>query len=226
MSGGTPSLTTGDVHVWWLYQGAAAECAAGELAARLSLTELGRAASLRSRRARCAYIARRAGVRAVLAAYLGCADNTVVLARTEAGREWIVAPAADDLDFSVSSSRGLALIAVGRGVRVGVDVEVLGRELPWHELAAFAFRGGERAARTTSGTPERDFLAGWTALEAGVKLAGTRLVDALEAPPIACERADPSRFQEVEVPDGYLATLATNVEPHVTSVKGWWPGGR
>jgi 4'-phosphopantetheinyl transferase len=119
------------------------------------------------------FVARRGFRRAVLAGYLGCEPAAVRFAR-RSGK-----PEVDggDLRFSSSHSRGLALVAVTRGRRVGVDVECVRRVRDSEAIAYSLFTPRERAALTAEPPERRDrsFLGIWTRKEALVKCTGEGL---------------------------------------------------
>jgi 4'-phosphopantetheinyl transferase len=142
----------------------------------------------------------RAALRLVLAARLGVPAAEVALAAA-AGRPRLTA-GHPGLDVSCSASRGLGLIAVGEGVRVGVDVEAVDPE-------------GPAAARS------------WTAVEALSKAEGTGLRTPLPAgdPDTLARGAGPfGRWHvlPVGVPFPWVATLAvgprTALSPRTAAV--------
>jgi 4'-phosphopantetheinyl transferase len=94
---------------------------------------------------------------------------------------------APDLSFSLSHSASVALVAVAREARVGVDVEVIRARRQLEKLAARVLTPDEfqtwrvvpPASRVTA------FLRGWTAKEAYLKALGLGLVRPLRTVPVA-----------------------------------------
>lgn len=123
----------------------------------------------------------------VLAAYLDCAESAVVLESEEHGRPRLAAGAAHPLDFNWSHSGGDALIAIGRGVRLGVDVERLRPRPRLLEIARRYF--GELEFSLLEQLPESDrlpaFLGIWTAKEAVLKALGRGIAFGLDRVGIA-----------------------------------------
>ena len=81
------------------------------------------------------------------------------------------------LNFNVSHTDGLAVIALARGARIGVDVERRRTVLDCAKIAAGVFHEGvvERLMRLPRAEQDAAFLRLWTAGEALVKAAGTGL---------------------------------------------------
>lgn len=118
------------------------------------------------------FTAGRAGVRRVLAAYLGRAPEALAFARGPHGKPSL----AGGPPFSYSSAQGCGLLAVGRDREVGVDVERL-REVPDAAgVAASAFTAEEvEAWRAAGGDARAAFLRVWTRKEAALKALGVGL---------------------------------------------------
>jgi 4'-phosphopantetheinyl transferase len=166
-------------------------------------------------------IALRAALRCVLARELGCRPQDVPLDRTAAGRPQLPSPARRTgrrrvaLDISCTASGDLGLVAVGRGTRVGVDLEQVAHEAhPPSDEDWLTPR--EIAALRAAAPDERPVLAAraWTAKEAVLKAVGC----GLSTPPICVEshldgppapRAPGWTLRSVAVPPGLVATLAT-----------------
>ena len=110
----------------------------------------------------------------VLADELGVSADEVVLVR-EHGKPRVAEPETD-LRFSVSRTPGLVVVALARGVEVGVDVESTARDVTgwalWEQLLSaeeIARLPDERSARN------RALLHAWVAREAILKAAGAGL---------------------------------------------------
>jgi 4'-phosphopantetheinyl transferase len=127
--------------------------------------------------------------------------------------------------FNASHSQGLALYAVTRERRVGIDVEAL-RPLPEAEaIAQLYFSSGENAVLRAL-PPERRqeaFFLGWTRKEAYLKAVGSGLVQPLECIEVSLAPGEPAilhsidgdpevaarwSLQTLSVDFGYVAALA------------------
>ena len=164
-------------------------------------------------------------LRSLLGEKLGIAPATVELRRGPRGRPQLAA--LRGLDFNVSHTQGIALIAIADalppGARIGVDVERADRTVNADGLARKFLAGRERAALAPLDANARRlrFLRLWTCKEAMSKATG----DALSAPfrdiEIALDDATPRlvggpppyiprcwRLFAAAVPHGLIATVA------------------
>ena len=157
----------------------------------------------------------RAALRTALADELGTRPERVPLTTTAAGRPQL--PAATGLDASCSADGPLGLIAVGRGCRVGVDVE---RVAPWTPdvLDERWLAGSEQAALTALPPAARPqaVARAWTQKEAVLKARGTGLRDDPAATVTVVGRIEGEvagwPVRDVPVPDGWVASLAARDE--------------
>ncbi len=119
----------------------------------------------------------RTPLRALLAAYLGTTAERVLLREGEHGRPALAAGLDPSLDFNWSHSGSHALVAVGRHVAPGIDLECLRPRQHAVELARRFFSAEEAAALATLPETERSaaFLELWTAKEAVLKALGRGL---------------------------------------------------
>lgn len=152
----------------------------------------------------------RAALRAALAAELGASPAAVPVRTSPSGRPVVEVPG---LDAGCSAGGGLGLVAVGRGCRVGVDLE---RVTPWSPdvLDEGWLSPVEQRALTRLPASARAVAAtrAWTQKEAVLKARGTGL---LEDPRTAVTPVgEPAgtvagwAVHDVPVPDGWVASLA------------------
>lgn len=130
------------------------------------------------------YVAGRGTLRRLLAAQLGIAPEEVQLSYGRFGKPTLDSLRhEDELAFNVSHCEGFALIAVARGVELGVDVEDCTREVEHGAVARMVFSTRERnllnALRGTQRS--RFFFRCWTAREAFSKCTGEGLAQDPEA---------------------------------------------
>jgi 4'-phosphopantetheinyl transferase len=176
---------------------------------------------------RARYVAGSATLRRLLGAQLGCAAASVPLVRGPRGRPRIDFENAPD--FNVSHTRDRALIAIGNGSgdRVGVDVEHRDRVTAADKLARKFLGAGEQAhlADYPADLQRERFLRWWTCKEAMSKATGDGLsapfariaVDIEPRPSVLGGPAPytPTHWKlwALDVPDGFLATLALWTPP-------------
>jgi 4'-phosphopantetheinyl transferase len=153
----------------------------------------------------------RAALRSVLAAELGIDPVRVPIGTTPLGRPYLAGDF--DLDVSCSASGGLGIVALGRGWRIGVDVETVA---PWSPgvLDEGWLCPGERQALRRLPLTGRAVAATrcWTQKEAVLKARGTGLHDdpAATVTPVGRTDGDIDGWwvRDVPVPHGWVASLA------------------
>lgn len=142
--------------------------------------EAARAARFLTEEARARYLKAHAAQRTILG---GLTDARLDFALHEKGKPYL--PAAPELRFNLTHSRGMALVAAALDVDVGVDVEWL-RPVPEHRAIAERFFPPTEAAALDSVPAEdreRDFFRRWTRFEAMLKALGVGLYGAGAAIP-------------------------------------------
>ena len=128
-----------------------------------------------------------------------------------------------DLDFSISHSGGLALIAVARGRRVGADVE---RVRPRTDVLAIARGSLSARERQTIESLETDaarreaFFRCWTRKEAYLKALGVGLAGGLDTDP---EDARGWRIRSLPTRPGYMAAVAAEGQFALRQRTTLWP---
>ncbi len=179
------------------------------------------------------WLVSRAVLREVLAAELGGAPADVRLTLGEHGRPQLDHEAhPSDLDFNLSHSGELALIAVAHGLRIGIDVERLRNGRDPLRVAGRYFSPAEVAAVRAFPKPDRPdaFLRYWTAKEALAKGLGLGLqapwgeLELVRQPSgeMAPARLDGDwRLIELSVPDGYRGTLAVAAAEVRVTTRDW-----
>jgi 4'-phosphopantetheinyl transferase len=133
--------------------------------------------------------ARRGPLHAVLAAYMGVDADAITLDQNEHGKPALTSAHAAAIDFNWSHSSDRALIAIGRDVSLGIDVERL-RERPRAlEIAERYFSPDETHMLRAQPIENRSaaFLELWTAKEAVLKALGRGIAFGLHRLSIAIE---------------------------------------
>ena len=164
-------LNFGELHVWRVPLDTLDE----DALAPATADEEARAARFHSAEVRARYLRSHRAMRSILA---GIASAPLRFALTENGKPFL--PAAPQIHFNLSRSRGMALFGVALAVEVGVDIEFL-RTIPEHAAIAARFfppSEAEALAATPAPTRERDFFRRWTRIEAMLKARGIGLYGA------------------------------------------------
>lgn len=190
-----PALDACEAHLWWIELAPGAGDVAAALAT-VSADERARAIRLRVEVDRTRFLLRRQALRAILSAYTGVPPHELVFDVDRFGKPaWAAPLGAAGLSFSLSHSGGVALLAVARDGRLGVDIEVL-RPLPDVDvIARRMFSPAEYEALAAESAADRcpAFLRVWTCKEAVVKALGGGLSIALDGFAV-CHCADQPPF--------------------------------
>lgn len=142
--------------------------------ASLSMQERERGSRFRFERDRRRYVAAHVALRDRLARHLGRHPADLRFETGPNGKPYLADPLSA-WHFNLSHSAELALIALCKGLEVGVDLEVLRPVDDAHDLAASVFgpREQEELRMETGLARDRVFLQGWTRKEACLKALGS-----------------------------------------------------
>lgn len=210
-----------DIHVWLLLLDQA--WASPD---QLSPDEQARARRYRCRHARHSFVQTRAALRQVLGHCLGLPPLAIGLEEGHHGKPRLAA-SLPRLEFNVSHSGQLALIALGR-TPLGIDLEHLDRPLDWRELAPACCHPDELPALRRMPDPDghRQFLRLWTLREAYVKGTGEGLSQSpadirLEYGDAAWRVAGDAgwHLHALTLPGGYVGSLAATMKNPVVRLK-------
>ena len=204
----------------------------------LALTESARASRFRSEADRVRFVQRRAALRRILAGYLEVAPQDVAFTVNEFGKPSVAPEASAGVFFNASHSENVAMIAVGRSDRIGIDVERL-RPLPEAESIASRFFAEGEAAELAALHP-RDRVVGffnaWTRKEAVVKALGGGLSIPLHSFEVSLRPQEPPEILRWDVPGaglqrwrihhiepvaGYIAAVAADREASILHCSKW-----
>ena len=175
-------IKPGEVHVWRMCLDVGNQALADSIHL-LSKEESERATQLCYTSNRNRFIARRIRLRQVLACYLGTQAKDLKFNRTSQGKPFLAYPwSRSEIVFSQSHSGGLALLAIGRNRRLGVDIELHNQPLEFKEIACRFFTPGEAhlIASLRDTAQAKAFFACWTAKEACLKALGLGLSGGLD----------------------------------------------
>jgi 4'-phosphopantetheinyl transferase len=160
----------------WLCDLQQAAHAVDVLAPLLSSTEHERAARFGTQTLRERWMVGRATLRLLLGRRTHTAPGSVRLQRGRRGRPQL--KDAGDIDFNVSHTGGISVIAIADKVRIGVDIERKDRRLAADKLAR-KFLSADEAARMQGMSEDerrKRFLQHWTCKEAMSKATGDGLI--------------------------------------------------
>ena len=210
------------------------------LAQTLGDEERARARRFHFDRDRDAYTCARGALRTLAGRYVAQRPDALGFGYRARGKPYLTAPPGDSLQFNVSHSGELALLAFTRGREVGVDVE---RRRPLQDLRSLAqtsFSPAEYAALL--GVPAHDqtdaFFACWSRKEAFIKATGEGIGQLAEFD-VTVRADEPARLLRIpggaaagprwsmrDLPaiPGYAAALV--VDGHEVRIACWdWPPG-
>jgi 4'-phosphopantetheinyl transferase len=208
-----------------------------ELAGILAPDERLRAARFVFERDAVRYIVGRATLRQILGAYLAVAPEQIAFSYGPQGKPALAWPP-EPLTFNVSHSADVALYAVARDRRVGVDVELARHVDDLDGLAAQVFAVAELAELSSLVADQRlrAFFDGWTRKEAFVKAVGDGLAHPLHTFVVSLDPATPARLISVgdtsgptcgwslhalDVGTGYSAALVVEGDIHPPTCLTW-----
>jgi 4'-phosphopantetheinyl transferase len=231
-------LGMNDAHVWMASLDQPADMVA-KLSSLLSQDEYQRAERFRRPTDRRRFIAGRGILRKIISAYLALAPGEVRFDYNKYGKPSI----SDDqnrgaLSFNLSHSNSMALYAVARGRRVGVDVEYMREDFATLEIAERFFSKDEFEALKAEPIDRRTkaFFNCWSRKESYIKAIGMGVSYPLDgftvslapdaAPALLKVDADATetalwKMYELDVAKGYAAALIVENPPVSLSRFHW-----
>ena len=187
-------LKKDEVHLWSVSV-AAPPSQVKKLLGGLSSDEISQAKRFHFQQDRQRFMWRRALLRLILGRYLGVDPSGLAFRYGPYGKPYLLNPPDRiRLNFNLSHSDGLALVAITRDREVGVDLEHVHRDFPWEDLADRFFSRKETEAlhALPKAVQCETFFRRWTAKEAYLKATGMGIsipMDQIETFPIPdCKR--------------------------------------
>ena len=178
------------------------------LALRRTLTadELARVKRFHFTEDRARFIAARGVLRDILARYLGTEANQVCFRYSSHGKPSLAAGSQrggqrkPPLHFNLSHTSDLALVAIARGRRVGVDIESMRTDIAQDLIAARSFSPREQARLRALPIhlKAQGFFNCWTRKEAYIKARGEGLSLPLDQFDVSLAPGEPARLLHVE----------------------------
>jgi 4'-phosphopantetheinyl transferase len=214
---GAITLAPDEVHVWMARLDQPEETVASYRAV-LSTDERARADRFHFEKDRTAYTVARAALKSLLGRYLGVAPTAIQFQYSSHGKPYLeesVNPGG--INFNISHSHKLALLAFAIGRQVGVDVERIRADFATLEIAERFFSRIEVAALLAQPTEQQAdcFFNCWTRKEAYIKAIGEGLSCPLHRFDVTLGPDEPARL---------LATRADSQDASRWSMHNLDPG--
>lgn len=226
-----PVLFSSTIHIWQ-FPVAIPESEFVALTELLSREERDRASRFHFEKDARRFTVARATVRAILGGYTRVSASEISFLYSEHGKPRLKDPAGN-VQFSISHSGDLAMVAVALGRQVGADIEVVRENVEIEKLAARFFSTRECQALLALPEAQRlaDFFRYWTCKEAFLKAQGVGLSRGLGSFDVGLEprmahlaatrpdheEANRWSLHEVESSPGYAAAVA--VEGAISSMQ-------
>ncbi|HEY9201381.1 MAG TPA: 4'-phosphopantetheinyl transferase superfamily protein [Gammaproteobacteria bacterium] len=231
-------LAPGEIHIWLNFLNLH-QAKLKHLYPLLSAAEKARSEEFSHFRARKNYIASHGFLHSVLAYYLECPAAEIEFSQGEKGKPFILPEQnPQQIQFNLSHSQNLAILAVCREQSVGIDIECSQRDSDWSGIARRFFTPHEQQALfALPEAQQKDaFYRVWTRKEAHMKVTGLGLAlpptwFEVSVPPQAAafiglqtpqagelfagQHADHYQMQDIQLPEAYPAyhaCLSANFE--------------
>jgi 4'-phosphopantetheinyl transferase len=169
-------LPQGGIHAWFGPIGPHATDIA-QLEALLDPDELRRADRFRFAHDRERYIVGHGLLRRVLSHYIGTSPQEIAFARGAHGKPFLPG---QGIQFNFSDTKDGILVAVGRGLELGADVETMQRTVDHLAVSTHYFTPEEQEDILRSSDTKRRFLELWTRKEAVLKASGVGIMEDLK----------------------------------------------
>jgi 4'-phosphopantetheinyl transferase len=225
------SLTAGQVHVWRISL-EQDDASLDRFRRTLAPEELDRAGRFRFERLQRHYVAGRGSLRDVLARYLSAKPEELRFSYNAYGKPALAGE--ESLQFNMSHSHEIALVAVTRDAAVGVDVEHVRADFARDEIARRFFSRMEVATFNSLAKEEQvaAFFRCWTRKEAYIKAIGKGLSQPLDGFDVTLAPGDAAAllragdddtatwsFSDIDVGPGYASALAVEgSNPQITQI--------
>ena len=193
-------LAADEVHLWWMSL-AEPIWPEDELVALLDSEERERAARFRFDVHRRRFVRAHGLLRQLLGAYVGAAPESLQFAAEKLGKPRLTGAARDlALSFNFSHAEDVALLGVGGGAALGVDIEVE-RDVPELDAISRSHFTRSEVCALQELRPERrheGFFAAWTRKEAYVKALGGGLSVPLDSFEVSLHPDEPAELRTID----------------------------
>jgi 4'-phosphopantetheinyl transferase len=224
------TLARGEVHILFSDLNREASDLA-RLERYLAEDERVRAERLRSGLVRDRFVAGRGFLREALSIYTKIRPEEIRFSAGDFGKPGLTGEAGfSNLSFNLSHAADMAILAVSGDREVGIDLEKISEDLPYHEMARIFFSRRELEEFLSLPTSEQlaAFYRCWTRKEAYMKGCGRGFSQPSDSFDVSLLPGDPPalimhrtsseepllwRLIDISVPTGYCATLAFTGDP-------------
>ncbi len=174
-------LQNGHVVLWRVWVDDLASGRLEKFVRVLNADERARAERFRFERDRNRYVVSRASLRLLLSEYTQARATDLEFVYGEQGKPALASPA-HDIEFNLSHSADLCLLAFANGSRVGIDIESKERDVSFVDLAKRFFSEIEydQIRRLAASERREAFYAVWTRKEAYIKALGEGVTHGLD----------------------------------------------
>jgi 4'-phosphopantetheinyl transferase len=220
------NIDLNDIHVWYLDLNLFAH-KIDQLQKILCEEELRKAFQFRFEKHQNRFIITRGVLKIILSKYIDIEPEKIEFVYTQKGKPSFVTNSNEQsIEFNVSHSSDLALYAIAKETRIGIDVEKIkgNRELESIAKRFFCPREYQFISSLKDQEKEIAFYQAWTSKEAYLKATGEGLAGGLDA--IELDLASKDRkiiklkreqnnirnwyLYNLDINDNYIATLAVN----------------
>lgn len=234
-----PVISSAEIHVW-RFDFTDSDAQLAMLKETLSTDEQQRAEKIIFDDKRRQYVSARGVLRKILAKYIGVKPIELEFENGEHGKPSL-SGYPSNIEFNLSHSESMGLIALTKNQRVGVDVDRIGRSTDWQKIAKRTFSQAEQQQlfSLADADQERAFIRLWTCKEAYTKGFGDGFSYGFKNFSVALTPADahltsddihPERVSlwhlaelELEVPNlGCLAVEKTALNRRQAELKGYY----
>ena len=219
------TIEAGQVHVWQISLEQGRELL-DRFRQTLSSEEIERAGRFRFERLQRHFVVGRGFLRYVLGRYLVAEPSSLKFAYSHYGKPSLTGE--QSLQFNMSHSHEMGLVAVTRGAAVGVDVEYIRADFASDDIATRFFSRLE--VETFSSLPEEERVAAffrcWSRKEAYIKAIGKGLSQPLDGFDVTLAPSDPAALlrageedklqwslSDLDVGSNYASALAVEGAP-------------
>lgn len=188
-----PTLEMHQAHVW----SAVLNCSIQKLAFFFNLLDADeqvRASRFHFEKDRHQFIASHGILRAILSGYLNISPEKIIFSYNEFGKPFIENQT--DIQFNLSHSKNITLIAITKNYSIGVDIEYIKQTRDVDAIAERYFSTREYSALKQLPTEERQkaFFNVWSRKEAFLKAHGQGLSYSLEKVEVSLATSEPAKF--------------------------------
>ncbi len=230
------TLSSNEIHVWRVFL---TQTASGvqSLQQTLSKDERIKAERFHFQKHREQFIVSRGALRSILSRYLDINPGTLRFSYNLYGKPYLVAnQGATTLDFNLSHSEGIALIAITKNRDIGIDIEQIRTNFPCQPIAEKFFSTLENSVLLSlpENLQHQAFFTCWTRKEAYIKAVGKGLSIPLNRFDVTLAPGEPaallhvqdnpdeaSRWFFIELTPGSDYVAAVAVEGYCSSLQCW-----